>query len=82
MNKSAEETVREKKLVRLYMELTGASESTARNVFMYVCCQKPEKASNGENGTATAVWEPVQRNVRNAEGSNWLRAATPVAAGV
>jgi hypothetical protein len=34
-------------LVSLYRDLTGASESTARSVFMYVCCRE-----NG-NGRAT-----------------------------
>jgi len=30
----------ESSLIRLYMEITGASESMARSVFMYVCCRE------------------------------------------
>jgi len=32
----------EKSLVNLYMDLTGATESRARSVFMYVCCHPKE----------------------------------------
>lgn len=33
----------ESRLVRLYMDLTGATESQARNVFAHVCEAEPEE---------------------------------------
>jgi hypothetical protein len=38
---------RELSLIRLYMDLTGASESSARSVFMSVCCQEGEADDRG-----------------------------------
>jgi hypothetical protein len=39
MNYSAEEgSNSEASLVRIYMDLTGATETRARSVFMHVCC--------------------------------------------
>jgi len=46
----------ERSLVRCYMDLTGVSESTARNVFMYVCC--PEEDSTNLPDRVTPGWLP------------------------
>ena len=35
----------EASLVRLYMELTGASEARARATFMHLCCQEDALAA-------------------------------------
>ena len=50
----------EESLIRLYVELTGASEAEARDVFMHPCCREaghgceidPERGSPG--GTSSA----------------------------
>jgi hypothetical protein len=46
----------ERSLVRCYMELTGVSESTARNVFMFVCC--PEEDSTNSPDRVAPGWLP------------------------
>jgi hypothetical protein len=79
-------TAREPSLVKLYMELTGASESTARSVFMHVCCREIEDGNvTDENGINVfreeeAVRESFGWNFGDASG--WLRetVATPVPA--
>ena len=38
MKAGEEQAAKEQHLVHLYMDLMGASEPTARGVFMYVCC--------------------------------------------
>ena len=69
--------VNEPSLVRLYMELTGASESRARNVFMYVCCQEPGEpglSSQSEmNGVLSeqSVTDSLLREYRELSG--WLK---------
>lgn len=40
----------EQALVRLYTDLTGASEPAARNVFMYVCCRECNGEGSDRNG--------------------------------
>jgi hypothetical protein len=55
---------REESLERLYMELTGASESAARNVFMHVCCE------DVENGCPAGGYNGGHENP-----SHWRRAA-------
>ena len=42
-----EMAAREQSLVRLYMELTGASETEARSVFMSVCCGEGQERPRG-----------------------------------
>ena len=51
MNYSAEEgSNSEASLVRIYMDLTGASETRARSVFMHVCCDDHGvERGNGED---------------------------------
>ena len=46
---------REQEMVRLYMELTGASESQARGVFMHLCCRQGEVATLAEAGEIGAL---------------------------
>ena len=41
---------REEKLVELYMDLTGASESMARGVFMHVSCNADEQVAERNDG--------------------------------
>jgi hypothetical protein len=45
MNASCDEQA----LVRLYMDVTGASEPVARNVFMHICCHEPYDQCSGQN---------------------------------
>jgi len=45
---------REPSLIRLYMELTGAEESAARGVFMYVCDYEEHRPQKGNGGGVTA----------------------------
>jgi hypothetical protein len=51
--------LREASQVRLYRELTGASESTARGVMMYVCFQEGEKASPSAEDIIDRLWRRV-----------------------
>ncbi len=39
----------EQKLVELYMDLTSASESRARSVFMFVCSESDQTAETPDN---------------------------------
>jgi hypothetical protein len=41
-------SVDEQKLVKMYMELTGTSESCSRSVFMHVCSAGPEATETPE----------------------------------
>jgi outer membrane protein len=54
----------EQALVKLYMELTGTSETDARGVFMYVCPPEEEKAEP-PGGTAKGT-PPVGESVKPA----------------
>ena len=76
----------EPSLVRLYMDLTGATESQARNVCMYVCSKAEEELEAAENaGMETARSEqPEHRWVRpetvrweKLEGAFALRIPSP-----
>lgn len=41
---------KETKLIRFYIEITGATESIARGVFIYICSRENEDASrNGKS---------------------------------
>jgi hypothetical protein len=64
-------------LVRLYMELTGASESVARDVFMLVCGREVEEQITPFQETAMA---PRQREM--PERSLLAGASTVTSAGV
>jgi hypothetical protein len=52
----------EQSLVRLYMDLTGASESCARGVLMYVVppTQQAIESSNGTSLNVTKEFEPTR----------------------
>ena len=73
---------RETSFVRLYMELTGASESMARSVFMHVCEREVECGNPpGEYGINAfreekAVIAPFRRDVNEASG--WLNRTVAV----
>jgi hypothetical protein len=62
---------REASLVKLYMELTGASESAGRGVFMYLGCGAGEKNSveveHGSNGLQTERTDKKPRIERAGE---------------
>jgi hypothetical protein len=72
-------------LVKLYMELTGASESTARNVFMHVCCRESDDTGMAAiNGIDALQPEAPARNsfVSSFESADaWLRYPAPMPAG-
>jgi hypothetical protein len=54
---------REPSLVKLYMELTEASEFTARSVFMHVCCWEREDVGlPEENDADTPAREKMVRD--------------------
>jgi len=64
----------EPSMVRLYMDLTGATESQARNVFMYICSEADEEMDSGEDlGMETPKREQStwQWAGREAPGSWW-----------
>jgi len=66
------------------MELTGASESTARSVFMHVCCQEVEDRNVTEGNEITAkrsdkISESFARHFEYA--SEWFGKAEAVPAG-
>ena len=77
-------TAREASLMKLYMELTGANESRARSVFMFVCCGEGRDAAlSSERDTDTLRWEEPVRDplVRSfGDASNWLKRAVAVPA--
>ena len=73
-------TTGEPSLLKLYMELTGASESAARSVFMHVCCCEMEEDSPPEGRgvenllreeaarfSHTEVLEPASRWISRVE---------------
>jgi hypothetical protein len=66
---------REAELVGFYSELTGANESTARGVFMYVCYQECETENLLNEDKAAHLLskeiasQDVERNFLNAAGS-------------
>src|SRR5262249_48565771 len=74
--------VDEKSLVKLYMELTGATESRARSVFMYVCCHPKEITPATQDFVPDAMtrrrrWQPLATDFPNA---GWMgRRATCLA---
>ena len=76
---------REAALERLYMELTGASESAARGVFTLVCCEDVEnECSAGEPG-ASPVRVGAQPSPslagNDSNGGEWLERGVAVPAG-
>ena len=75
---------RESSLVRLYMELTGASESMARGVLMHVCCKEGDNATLPEACEAGALpqEEPAVGSLgrRVGNGTGWASSVLPVAA--
>jgi hypothetical protein len=76
-------TSQELSLVRLYMELTGASEVGARSVFMHVCCREGPDAPVPDECSAYALprAEPVRDLlVRDfADAGGWLNHLDAVA---
>jgi hypothetical protein len=75
---------REPSLVRLYMDLTGASEATARSVFASLCCREtPDECAAVEISPAIMRRrEPVTRNLlaREVEDPKWLMEAVAIPA--
>jgi hypothetical protein len=73
----------EPSLVRLYMELTGASEVGARNMFMHVCCREGPDAPVPDECSTYAIprAEPVRDLfVRDfADAGGWLNHPDAVA---
>ena len=55
-------------LLRVYMDLTGASEVKARSVFMYVCCRECDEVS-----VAGADWESGTMRAEEATTLSWLQ---------
>jgi hypothetical protein len=84
-NGVAELLERERELVALYVQLTGASESMARGVFMHVCCGEGEAASLPEGNGSDVLWQEdparfsFDRSFEPADG--WLGKASTVPAG-
>ncbi len=76
--------LREASLVRLYTELTGASESTARGVMMYVCFREDEKASPPAEDNIDGLWRRVLPRDSFVPGrgdvGGWLKSAVLVPA--
>lgn len=72
---------REPSLVRLYSELTGASESAARSVFMHVCCgNEGNKGQTNEYGIDTVQSEePAWRWLPRADSDRGEDLATGAA---
>jgi len=77
--------VRELPLIGLYMELTGASESAARSVFIYICGRECGDAGMPEDADPDILrWEEPARNTfaRDfGEMSEWLSRALAVPSG-
>jgi hypothetical protein len=46
-------TSSEQVLVKLYMELTGGTESSARSVFMHLCCKEREEFGSQQEAAVT-----------------------------
>jgi hypothetical protein len=46
-------TADEAAFIRHFVELTGASETAARSVFMYACCSEPEPEKTEESALRT-----------------------------
>ena len=71
MNDEANSAVeREQALVELYMDLTGASEAIARNVFMHLCCNenRAAEATNGMTGLNGASRDSLSEKWIGIEG--------------
>jgi hypothetical protein len=91
MNCNSEEgSHRELCLVKLYMELTGATEARARSVFMYIARETKVAINSNDNGTGSLgvpeSYSVIASPERGAEEPackwNTLRAAAvPVASG-
>jgi hypothetical protein len=64
MNQKNGSENREESLVDLYAALTGASESEARNVYMFVECQEGEKMESEDESEV---------NVDPLEAAPWLK---------
>ena len=75
----------EQDLVHLYADLTGASESSARSVFMYVCGREQPNDGIPENDGMDAPprEEPVRNSlvVDGAAMSGSMRSAVPAPSG-
>ena len=75
---------REPSLVRLYAELTGASESAARGVFMYLCERQREDSvpGGGDGAEAVGLAEPAPEPCVWSAGQagRWLSWPLPVPA--
>ena len=73
--------VREASLVRLYMELIGASESAARGVMMHVCFREGEKPVLSTEGSVEGLWRHVlPRDSFVPDVGGWLKRAVVVPA--
>ena len=91
MNCNSEEgSRRESCLVKLYMELTGATEARARSVFMYIARETEVAINSNDNGMGSldfpqshgAIASPEYGAEESACKWNNLRAAAvPVASG-
>jgi len=71
----------EPSLLRLYMELTGASESMARGVMMHVCFQEPAEPKVADE-TVLTRWRirQLSESVRSylPTTDHWLKKTVPI----
>jgi len=74
MNLNADESA-ESSLVKIYMDITGATESRARSVFIYLCGQdKSDTPGNGESKSTAPI--PAREWIRPQPIPRWNDAAT------
>jgi hypothetical protein len=75
---------RERELVELYQELTGASESAARGVYMHIFCREMEDDSlNGAEKSSAGSQKrvaPERRAGYAGNGEPWVGGIVPVPA--
>ena len=71
--------------MRLYIDLTGASESEARAVYMHVCCRQSDDASvSGGTDNETRRWDEPARGSLGAGAKpmdDWFGRAVPIPTG-
>ncbi len=59
----------ERSLVRLYIDLTGASESRARSVFMYVALEQSQSLASENRIVSRQLDQPKPVETRSSETS-------------
>jgi hypothetical protein len=62
MNRASNGEIDEASWIKTYMELSGATESQARSVFMYVGCREPAEVQDDDELEVAAANQVAQSN--------------------